>query len=69
VTIEDKVVQLEVWDTNGEEAFYSISPAFYRGADCVFFIYDVNKYITLYTNWLREIKKHLLSDEIFITPN
>ena len=59
--IEDKVVQLEVSDTNGQEVFNSIGPAYYRGADFVFLIYDVTKERTLHNAkyWLIETNERL----------
>ena len=35
------VIILQVWDTAGQERFQSLSSAFYRGADCCCFVYDV----------------------------
>ena len=33
---------LQLWDTAGQERFMSLGPAFYRGADAVILVYDVN---------------------------
>lgn len=41
VTIDDKVVTLQIWDTAGQERFQSLGVAFYRGADCCVLVYDV----------------------------
>jgi GTPase SAR1 family protein len=72
VIIEGKVVQLEVSDTNGQEVFNSIGPAYYRGADCVFLIYDVTKEIPLQNveHWLKETNERLSDFERYnIAPN
>ncbi|XP_035231156.1 ras-related protein Rab-7a-like [Stegodyphus dumicola] len=41
ITVDDKVVTLQIWDTVGQEKFQSLGVAFYRGADCVILVYDV----------------------------
>ncbi|EER06563.1 Rab7, putative, partial [Perkinsus marinus ATCC 50983] len=41
VTIDDKVVTLQIWDTAGQERFQSLGMAFYRGADCCCLVYDI----------------------------
>ncbi|CDR96407.1 Rab7, putative [Babesia bigemina] len=40
VTVDDKVVTLQIWDTAGQERFQSLGKAFYRGADCCMLVYD-----------------------------
>nr|AOC97470.1 Rab family protein [Volvariella volvacea] len=37
-----KSVALQIWDTAGQERFSSLSSAFFRGADAVILLYDVN---------------------------
>jgi Ras-related protein Rab-7A len=41
VTIDDRVVTLQIWDTAGQERFQSLGGAFYRGADCCVLTYDI----------------------------
>lgn len=40
-------VTLQIWDTAGQERFSSLSAAFFRGADAVIMVFDVNKPETL----------------------
>ncbi|EXJ75144.1 Ras-like protein Rab7 [Cladophialophora psammophila CBS 110553] len=42
VTVDDRIVTLQIWDTAGQERFQSLGVAFYRGADCCVLVYDVN---------------------------
>jgi len=42
LTIDDRLVKLQIWDTAGQERFQSLGSAFYRGADCCVLVYDVN---------------------------
>ena len=41
VTLDDRVVTLQIWDTAGQERFQSLGSAFYRGADCCALVYDI----------------------------
>lgn len=42
VTVDDRIVTMQIWDTAGQERFQSLGVAFYRGADCCALVYDVN---------------------------
>jgi Ras-related protein Rab-7A len=41
VTVDNRLVTLQIWDTAGQERFQSLGVAFYRGADCCMLVYDV----------------------------
>jgi Ras-related protein Rab-7A len=41
VTIDEKLVTLQIWDTAGQERFQSLGVSFYRGADACVLVYDI----------------------------
>ena len=41
VSIDDRLVTLQIWDTAGQERFQSLGTAFYRGSDVCVLVYDV----------------------------
>jgi len=41
ISIDDKLITLQVWDTAGQERFQSLGAAFYRGADACVLVYDI----------------------------
>mmetsp|Transcript_19464 Transcript_19464/g.47867 ORF Transcript_19464/g.47867 Transcript_19464/m.47867 type:complete len:103 (+) Transcript_19464:54-362(+) len=41
VTIDGRVVTMQIWDTAGQERFQSLGVAFYRGADCCVLVFDL----------------------------
>lgn len=43
ITVNDKVISLQLWDTAGQERFQSLGVAFYRGADACVLVYDITK--------------------------
>lgn len=40
IIIGDQVVQLQLWDTAGQEKFHSLGSAFYRNAECCILVFD-----------------------------
>ncbi|CAL1697199.1 unnamed protein product [Somion occarium] len=55
----DESVTLQIWDTAGQERFSSLSSAFFRGADAVLLMFDVNQPQTLeaLTKWWNDFKE------------
>ena len=41
ITINGRIVTLQIWDTAGQERYQSLGTSFYRGADCCFLVYDI----------------------------
>ncbi|KAG6906640.1 hypothetical protein DXG01_012815 [Tephrocybe rancida] len=59
-------VVLQIWDTAGQERFSSLSTAFFRGADAVLLMFDVNSPATMLalTKWWAEFRERApLADE------
>jgi len=42
LTLDDKLVTLQIWDTAGQERFQSLGNAFYRGSDACVLVYDIS---------------------------
>mmetsp|Transcript_84743 Transcript_84743/g.132420 ORF Transcript_84743/g.132420 Transcript_84743/m.132420 type:complete len:210 (-) Transcript_84743:12-641(-) len=43
VTIDTRVVTMQIWDTAGQERFQSLGVAFYRGADACVLVHDITE--------------------------
>jgi Ras-related protein Rab-7A len=41
LSLDDKLVTLQIWDTAGQERFQSLGNAFYRGSDACVLVYDI----------------------------
>ena len=41
VVVDDRTVNMQIWDTAGQDRFQSLGVAFYRGADCCVLVYDL----------------------------
>jgi Ras-related protein Rab-7A len=41
VTVDERLVTLQVWDTAGQERYQSLGVAFYRGADACILVFDL----------------------------
>jgi small GTP-binding protein len=53
-------IQVQVWDTSGQENFHKITTSYYRGAQGIMLVYDVTEKKSLenVTYWIKNIKAH-----------
>mmetsp|Transcript_23538 Transcript_23538/g.75542 ORF Transcript_23538/g.75542 Transcript_23538/m.75542 type:complete len:244 (-) Transcript_23538:780-1511(-) len=60
VTINDRQVKLQIWDTAGQESFRSITRSYYRGAAGALLVYDITRRETFkhLTRWLEEARQN-----------
>ena len=60
VSIDDKQIKLQIWDTAGQESFRSITRSYYRGAAGALLVYDVTRRETFehLASWLEDAKQH-----------
>lgn len=60
ITIDDKLVTLQIWDTAGQERFQSLGVAFYRGSDACILVYDITdrKSFDSLPTWKDDLLQH-----------
>lgn len=60
ITIDEKLVKLQVWDTAGQESFRSITRSYYRGAAGALLVYDVTRRETFdhLQSWLEDCSEN-----------
>lgn len=60
ITIDNKQVKLQIWDTAGQESFRSITRSYYRGAAGALLVYDITRRETFnhLTSWLDDARQH-----------
>ena len=60
ITIDNKQVKLQIWDTAGQESFRSITRSYYRGAAGALLVYDITRRETYnhLTSWLDDARQH-----------
>ena len=66
--IFDKTVRLQIWDTCGEEIYYSSLKNFYRSALCVIIVFsldDKDSFNSL-KKWIEDIKNNHNSEEYYL---
>ncbi|EMP27002.1 Ras-related protein Rab-17 [Chelonia mydas] len=68
VCLETATIKLEIWDTAGQEKYHSVCRLYYRGANAALLVYDIARKATFARakQWLRELEKEFLHDEIVI---
>ncbi|URE25509.1 ras-related protein [Musa troglodytarum] len=60
ITIDSKPIKFQIWDTGGQEAFGSITRAYYRGAAGALLVYDITRRETFnhLGSWLEDAREH-----------
>lgn len=61
IDVDNKKVKLQIWDTAGQDTFRSIISAYYRGADSIVILFDLNKLSTfndIRESWKDEIREN-----------
>ena len=67
VTIDGRIVMLQIWDTAGQERYQSLGTAFYRGADCCLLVYDITNKASL--NNIENWKNSFLQKSMVVSPD
>jgi len=60
ITIDQRQIKLQIWDTAGQESFRSITRSYYRGAAGALLVYDITRRDTFQhlTRWLEEARQN-----------
>lgn len=68
VTIDNKHIKLQIWDTAGQESFRSITRSYYRGAAGALLVYDITRRDTFkhLSRWLDEARQHSQSNMVIM---
>merc|ERR1711920_668115 len=68
ITIENKQIKLQIWDTAGQESFRSITRSYYRGASGALMVYDISRRDTFnhLTRWLEEARANASSNLVLM---
>ncbi len=58
--IDGQPIKAQIWDTAGQDRFRSITTAYFRGAHCVVFVFDLtdDKSFNNIKNWVSTLKMH-----------
>ncbi|KAH6558058.1 hypothetical protein KP509_1Z080100 [Ceratopteris richardii] len=64
ITIDNKQIKLQIWDTAGQESFRSITRSYYRGAAGALLVYDITRRETFnhLAGWLEDACNHANSN-------
>ena len=67
ITIDDIKYKVEIWDTDSQERYRSVSQIFIKGSQIVIFVYDITKLdsFSQLSFWVNYIKELISSDAVF----
>jgi small GTP-binding protein len=68
VETEQHRIQLQLWDTAGQELFRSVTRGYYRGSAGAFIVFDITNHDTFdhITRWLHDIREVARSDVVTV---
>ena len=72
VSLENKKIRLDIWDTAGQERFKNITKNYFRGANGIFFVYDVTNKESFdkLKLWFNDAKENISPDtEMIVVGN
>uniref|UniRef100_A0AC35EXJ7 Ras-related protein Rab-21 n=1 Tax=Panagrolaimus sp. PS1159 TaxID=55785 RepID=A0AC35EXJ7_9BILA len=72
LNIDGKDVELNIWDTAGQEKYHSLGPIYYRGSQGAILVYDITdeRSFERIKNWVRELQEVLKgSAALFVVGN
>jgi len=60
LSIDNKPIKLQIWDTAGQESFRSITRSYYRGATGALLVYDISRRDSFghVSRWLNEAREY-----------
>ena len=58
ISVNNRNVRIQIWDTARQEAFRSITRSYYKSSTCAFIVYDITEKKTFYdvTSWLQDCR-------------
>lgn len=58
--VNEKLVKVQIWDTAGQERYRSITNAYYRGAEAIIIVFDLQNKESFnhIQDWIDEISKY-----------
>eukprot|EP00753_Platysulcus_tardus_P004135 PLAT12522.10.p1 GENE.PLAT12522.10~~PLAT12522.10.p1 ORF type:complete len:281 (-),score=72.11 PLAT12522.10:454-1248(-) len=68
ITVDDKPVKVQIWDTAGQEDFRAITRAYYREAAAALLCYDISNRQSFrkVQNWLDAVRAHTSNENIVL---
>lgn len=71
IQYQDKIFKCHLWDTAGHERFKSLTSSYYRGADCVIIVFDLNNYDSFkdLEFWMEEIRNNTTNILCYLVGN
>ncbi|CAD8108723.1 unnamed protein product [Paramecium primaurelia] len=65
ISVDEKVIKMQIWDTAGQERYQTITQTYYKGAMGIILVFAVNDQESFHDieKWMNQIKQHA-SDNI-----
>eukprot|EP01126_Amoeba_proteus_P049909 TRINITY_DN585_c0_g1_i26.p1 TRINITY_DN585_c0_g1~~TRINITY_DN585_c0_g1_i26.p1 ORF type:complete len:140 (-),score=10.17 TRINITY_DN585_c0_g1_i26:309-728(-) len=71
MTIGDRQIKFEMWDTAGQDRYRALAPMYYRNADAAVLVYDVTdpESFSALLSWHQELQKNVPNCILLLAGN
>lgn len=71
ITVDDKQIKLQIWDSAGQERFKNITMSYYRNCSGIIIVYDVTNHNSFEKvgEWIEEVRRYVPTVPLMIIGN
>ena len=68
ITYNQKIYQIQIWDTAGQEQFRSITRAYYKNSICALVVYDISRRESFNSvkQWIEDCKNYMTNNVVVV---
>ena len=68
IIYNDKIYQIQIWDTAGQEQFRSITRAYYKNSICALVVYDISRRDSFESvkQWIEDCKNYMPKNVVMV---
>lgn len=68
ITINNKIIKLQIWDTAGQEEFRAITRSYYRSSAAALVVFDLTRKETFrsVSRWVEDVKNNSNKDVVLV---
>ena len=71
ITVNDKKVKLQIWDSAGQERFRNITASYYRNCSAIIIVFDITNHDSYdkVSDWIEEVRRFVPNAPLLLVGN
>lgn len=71
ITVDEKRVKLQIWDSAGQERFRNITASYYRNCNGIIIVYDITSLDSFnkVSEWIEEVRRYVPTAPLLLVGN